>query len=102
MLASAEDVIKKDHPLKLPSRVHLQLWNTPETSQSRRYKDDLDESEKRRAAIQQKRRDIGEAAREARTLAMPDMNLFHEMLNQQQPSASALSQQAVDLSAAMR
>ena len=28
--SSAEDVIKKDYPLKLPSRTSLRIWNSPE------------------------------------------------------------------------
>ena len=67
--AVAEEVIKQDYPLKLPSRVHLQLWNTPEISQFRGYQDDLDESEKRRATIRQEQQDLGIAAREARATA---------------------------------
>ncbi len=81
--ASVEDVIKKDYPLKLPSRVFLRFWNTPEISQFRGYQHDLDESEKRRAKIRQERHDIGQAAREARTQVLPDMTLVHEMLIQQ-------------------
>ena len=35
--ALAEDLVKRDHPLKLPSRRFIQLWNTPEISQFRGY-----------------------------------------------------------------
>ena len=100
--ASAEDVIKKDYPLKLPSRVHIQLWNTPEVSQFRGYQDDLDESEKRRPTVRQEQQDIGIAAREACTQVLPSMDLVHEMLNQQRQSATALGQQAADLANATR
>ena len=31
--ASAEEVIKKDYPLKLPNRTSLHIWNSPEISQ---------------------------------------------------------------------
>ena len=79
--AVVEEVIRKDYPLKLPSRVHVQLWNTPEISQFRGYQDDLDESEKRRATIRQEQHDIGIAAREARTQVLPNMDIVHEMLN---------------------
>ena len=41
----AEEVIKKDFPLKLPNRTFINLWNTPEISQFRGYQDDLDEPE---------------------------------------------------------
>ncbi len=34
---AAEDTIKKDYPLKLPSRRFIQLWNTPEITQFRGY-----------------------------------------------------------------
>ena len=35
---SAEEVIRKDFKLKLPSRRYIHLWNTPEISQFRGYK----------------------------------------------------------------
>ncbi len=70
----AEEVIRKNCPLKLPSRVHLQLWNTPEISQFRNYQNDVDESEKRRATIRQEQHEIGVAAREARTQVLPNMD----------------------------
>ncbi len=72
--ASAEDVIRKGYPLKLPSRVFLRLWSTPEILKFRGYQDDLGESEKRRAKGRQERRDIEEAAREVRTQVLPGMN----------------------------
>ncbi len=46
--AVAEDIIKKDYPLKLPSRRFIQLWNTPKISQFRGYQEDLDASEENR------------------------------------------------------
>ena len=46
--ASAEEVIKKDYPLKLPSRRSVQLWNTPEISQFRGYQEELDANEEHR------------------------------------------------------
>ncbi len=35
--AVAEDVIRQDFKLKLPSQTLIQLWNTPEISQMRGY-----------------------------------------------------------------
>ena len=46
---AAESVIKTDYTLKLPSRVYLHLWNTPEISQFRGYQDDLDEADRKEA-----------------------------------------------------
>ncbi len=40
---------------------------SPEISQFRGYKDDLDESEKRRATVRQEQHDLGQAARDARS-----------------------------------
>ncbi len=51
--AVAEEVTKKDYPLKVPSRTCIQLWNVPEISQFRGYQDDLDESEKRRTTVRE-------------------------------------------------
>ena len=94
----AEEVIKKDFPLKLPSRTFINLWNTPEISQFRGYQDDLDESEKRRSQAQREKQDIGVAARAAGAQVLPDMNIVHEMLSQQRQQASALGQHMSDLS----
>ena len=94
----AEEVIKKDFPLKLPRRTFINLWNTPEISQFRGYQDDLDESEKRRSQAQREKQDIGVAARAAGAQVLPDMNIVHEMLSQQRQQASALGQHMSDLS----
>ena len=93
----AEEVIKKDFPLKLPNRTFTQLWKTPEISQFRGYQDDLDESEQRRSRVQKDKLDIGGAARDAGAHA-PDMNVVHEMLNQKRQLESALGQHMSDLS----
>ena len=77
----AEEVIKKDSPLKLPNRTFTNLWNTPEISEFRGYQDDLDESEKRRSQAQREKQDIGVAARAAGAQVLPDMNIVHEMLS---------------------
>ena len=98
----AEEVIRKDFPLKLPNRTFITLWNTPEVSQFRGYQDDLDESEKRRSQVQKEKLDIGNAARAAGEHVLPDMNVVHEMLNQQRQQASALGQHMSDLSAINR
>ncbi len=49
--AVADEVSRKEFPLKLPGGFHLQLLNTPEISQVRGQQKDLDESEKRPATI---------------------------------------------------
>ena len=40
--ASAEAVLKKDYPLKLPDRRWIAMWNTPEISQFRGIDEDAD------------------------------------------------------------
>ena len=95
--AVAEKVLQQDYKLKLPSRTFIRLWNTPEISQFRGYQNDLDESEKRRQTLQRERLDIGAATREAGMHLYPDMNIAHEMLNQQRQSVMALGQHMSDL-----
>ena len=87
--AIAEDVIKKDFPLKLPSRTFIQLFNTSEISQFRGFQDVLDESEKRRAKVRQERADISTQAQQAAAQVLPDMGEVHEMLNQQRIGCGA-------------
>ena len=45
--AVAEDAIKKDYLLKLPSRRFIHLWNTPEINQFRGYQEQLEASEEK-------------------------------------------------------
>ena len=62
---AAEEVIRKDFRLKLPSRRFTQLWNTPEISQFKGYQDSLDESEERRHTALRSQMDLRQEAREA-------------------------------------
>ncbi len=71
----AEEVARQDYPMKLPSWAHLQFSSTPEISQFRGYQDDLDESKKGRATIRHEQREIGVAARCARTQVLPYMDI---------------------------
>ena len=64
---SAEEVIRKDFAVKLPSRRSIQLWSTPEISQLRGYQDSLDESEARRHTAEVEQLDLRQAGREARS-----------------------------------
>ena len=93
----AEEVIRKDFPLKLPARTFIQLFSTPEISQFRGYQDDLDEAEKRRAKVRQEKADINTQAQNAAAAVLHDMGVVHEMLNQQRQSAAALGQRMSDL-----
>ena len=100
--SSQEEIIQKDYPLKLPNRTFLTLWNTPEVSQFRGFQDDADEREKKQAVIRQEQNDIRTAAQEVGGQVLPDMNIAHEMLNQQRQSASALAAHQADLAATTR
>lgn len=100
-LTTAEEVIKKDYPLKLPSRVSIQLWNTPEISQFRGYQETTDEFEDRKHTIRVEQEAIGQAARSAGEQNV-DMHIAHEMLNQQRQAASAAAQHAENLAALNR
>ena len=76
--ASAEEVIRRDYPLKLPARNWLQLWNTPELSQFRGVVEDNEAHEQRRIAIQQEKHIIHQVAHDA---PMPDVE--HEARQRQ-------------------
>lgn len=101
-LTSAEEVIKKDFPLKLPNRTHIRLWNTPEVSQFRGYQENADEREERLHIIRAEQEVIGQQARIASDGGMPEMHIVHEMLNQQRQAGAALQQHAEQLAALNR
>ena len=54
--AIAEEVIKKDFKLKLPSRTAIHIWNSPEISQFRGYQEELDNVEDRKHTPNESRR----------------------------------------------
>ena len=89
--ASAEEVIKKDYPLKLPSRRSVQLWNTPEISQFRGYQEELDANEEHRTQHSRELLEIREATREAGT-HMTDVDVVHQMMAHQRQQQTALQQ----------
>ena len=93
----AEEVIRKDFAVKLPSRRYIHLWNTPEISQCRGYQDSLDEAEERKHIAQVEHIGIRQAAREANSPEMPNMEIIGEMLSQQRQSATAMAQHVRDM-----
>ena len=100
--AVAEKVLQQAYKLKLPNRTFIQLFNTPEISQFRGYQNELDEAERRRQTLQKERMEIGTLARGAGAQVVPDLNIAHEMLNQQRQAAMALGQHMNDLAAINR
>ncbi len=54
------------------------------------------------ATIRQEQQDIGIAARDARAQVLPNVDVVHQIPNQQQQSANAVGQQAADLAAPLR
>ena len=99
--AVAEDIIKRDYPLKLPDRRFIQLYNTPEISQFRGYHEELESSEELREQHEQERLDIRRAAREAGT-HVPDMDAVHEMMTSQRQQQEALQEHLAGLNALTR
>ncbi len=75
----------------MPSRRSLQLWDTPEISQFRGYQGSLDESEARWHTAQVEQLDLRQAAREARSAEMPNMEIIGEKLTQQRQSTAAIA-----------
>ena len=89
--AVAEEVIKKDFKLKLPSRTSITLWNSPEISQFRGYQEELDSAEDKKYHAEREQAEIQHAARESGT-HVPDMNMVGEMLNHQNRASAAMQQ----------
>ena len=96
--ASAEEVIKKDYPLKLPNRTSLHIWNSPEISAFRGFQEDLNASEKAKETHTRETLEIRQAARESSTHT-PDMDLVHGMMTHQRQQADMLDQHARNLQA---
>ena len=92
----AEDTIKKDYPLKLPSRRFIQLWNTPEISQFRGYQEDLDAAEENREQHTRERIEIRQSARESGG-SVPEMEMVHEMLSHQRQQQGAMAEHLAGL-----
>ena len=101
-LTSAEEVLKKDSPLKLPNRTYIHLWNTPEISQFRGYQEQADEREERMHTVRVEQEVIGQQARSAGDGSVPDMHIANEMLNQQRQAGAAMAQHAENLAALNR
>ena len=93
---SAEEVIRKDFKLKLPSRRYIHLWNTPEISQFRGYQDLLDETEERKHVAAVTRLDIQQTARQTNQPSM-DAEIVQEMMQNQRQSSAAMAQHMSDL-----
>ena len=89
--AIAEEVIKKDFKLKLPSRTAIHIWNSPEISQFRGYQEELDSTEDRKHNFEREQAEIHQAAR-GEGVHVPDMNMVGEAIHHQNQSASALRQ----------
>ena len=93
---SAEEVIRKDFKLKLPSRRYIHLWNTPEISQFRGYQDLLDETEERKHVAAVTRLEIQQTARQTNQPSM-DAEIVQEMMQNQKQSSAAMAQHMRDL-----
>ena len=93
---SAEEVIRKDFKLKLPSRRYIHLWNTPEISQFRGYQDLLDETEERKHVAAVTNLEIKQTARQTNQPSM-DAEIVQEMVQNQKQSSAAMAQHMRDL-----
>jgi hypothetical protein len=93
---SAEEVIRKDFKVKLPSRRYIRLWDTPELSQFRGIQSDFDEIEERKHVAAVTRLEIQQTARQTNE---PSMNaeIVQEMMQNQRQSSQAMAQHMRDL-----
>jgi len=89
--ATAEEVLKKDYPLKLPDRRWIQLWNTPEISQFRGIQDEIDATEANREQHEREQAEIRQVARET-GVHTPDMDMVHELLTHQRQQGAAMQE----------
>ena len=87
----AEDVIKKDFKLKLPSRTFIHMYNSPELGDFRGYQSDLDNTENRKQVAQKEQLNIQQAAMDE-GVHMPDMNMVAAAHNHQDQAGPALQQ----------
>ena len=78
--AMAEEVIRKDFKLKLPSRTSIHMFNSPEISQFRGYQEDLLKTENRIREAEREKLTIREAAADAQ-VHTPDIEIVRERLN---------------------
>ena len=85
----AEEVLRKDYPLKLPDRRAITMWNTPEISQFRGVQEEMDEEEERRYNAQVEHLEINRAGRQNET-ATPEMDFLASELQRSRQSQGAL------------
>ena len=85
----AEEVLRKDYPLKLPDRRAITMWNTPEISQFRGVQEEMDEEEERRYNAQVERLEINREGRQNDT-ATPEMDFLASELQRSRQSQGAL------------
>lgn len=90
VLTDAEEVLKKDYPLKLPARTWVHLYNSPEISQFRGLQNEIDEREKQIHDDVLAREAIRQAAREGTEDNTVNMGVAHEMLARQRQMGDAL------------
>ena len=83
-LTEAEEVLKKDYPLKLPARTWVHLYNSPEISQFRGLQNEIDEREKQIHDDAMAR----EAIRQSVDSSV-DQNVAHEMMARQRQMGDA-------------
>ena len=100
--AVAEDVLKKDYPLKLPNRRFIQLYNSPQISQIRGYQEGLDLAEQKREQHAREKIEIRQAVREGGGGSVPEMDMVHEMLSHQRQQAGAMEEHLAGLNEIQR
>ena len=92
----AEEVLKKDYPLKLPDRRYIHMWNSPEISEFRGVQTNINAFEDRQATAVAEHAQIMQIGRE-QGLNTVDISQVADILSRQERGMSALNQSVADL-----
>jgi len=87
----AEEVIRRDYPLKLPDRRYISIFNSPEISQFRGVQEGLDDEAERRHNAQAERIEIQQTARQME-VNVPGLEHVASELQRQNQASTAMAQ----------
>ena len=97
----AEEVLKKDYPLKLPDRRYIHMYNSPELSQFRGVQTNLNDFEEKQAKAGAERTLIQQIGREQGHNTV-DITAVAETIKRQEQQMGAMQQHYANLAAINR
>ena len=95
----AEEVLKRDYPLKLPDRRYIHMWNSPEISEFRGIQTNINDFEEKQAKAAAEDAQMKQIGRD-QGMNTVDMSQVADILSRQERGMDAVRQSMADLNAA--